>query len=134
MALVGEIVAASLRALRVIDPDQNPEPRQYQTAIDAMNRMLARWEADTLALGWIPVRSPDEVFPISARAENAVIYNLAVLLRAEYGVPIDPDVIGMARDEKSGLWADLTRETDSRLTMDLPYSESFLDRFRFFIG
>ena len=134
MALVGEIVAASLRVLRVIDPDQNPEPRQYQTAIDAMNRMLARWEADTLSLGWVPVSAPDEEFPVSARAESAVIYNLAVMLRAEYGVPIDPDVIGMAREEKAGLWADLTRETDSRLTLEIPDSESYSDRFRFFAG
>lgn len=134
MTKVGEIVSAALRKSRVIDPDQNPEPRQYQTAIEEMNRMLSRWEADTLSLGWVRVNSPDEDFPLPERAELAVILNLAVALRPEYGASLDPDLYESAREQKSALWADLTRESYDRLSYDLPASDSYYDRLGFFAG
>lgn len=103
MSKVGEIIAAALREIRVIDPDQNPEPRQYQTAIEKLNRMMQEWEADNLALGWIPVSAPDDDFPADFVTENAVIFNLAVRLRTEYGASADPELIDAAKDSYTRL-------------------------------
>ena len=120
MAKVGPIIAAALRKLRVIDPDSNPEPRQYETAMEELNRLGARWEADGLALGWVAVDNPDDDLPAPVEAERAVILALAVALRGEYGATLDPDLAADAASAMSALWADITIKTDSRLSYELP--------------
>lgn len=106
MTTAAQIVGRALRLLRVVDPNEAPEAEDFETARVALNSMLRRWEANGLALGWQDVENPaDEVY-IPAEADQAVAFNLAVMLRAEYGVSLDPDVFAMATD---GL-ADLRRD------------------------
>lgn len=106
MAKVGAIIARSLRILRVVDPDEDPTPRQYETAIEALNSMLSRWEADRLSVGWVPVANPAEDVPAADECHDAIVYGLAVKLRSEYGANLDPDVIEMAQTT----YADVLRD------------------------
>lgn len=125
MAKVGAIISAALRKLRVIDPDMNPEPRQYETAIEELNRMMAEWEADGLPLGWVDVSNPDEDLPAPKTAENAIILNLAVKMRPEAGASIDADLVMLAEKALSATWAHSTTASYNRLTYDLPASEAY---------
>jgi len=106
MAKVGRIVTRALRLLRVVDATETPQAEDMTTGIESLNDMMARWEADGTSLGWSAVGSPDEELPAPAEAEEAIRFNLAVALRSEYGVPIDPDVFQRAEDGLSALRRD----------------------------
>lgn len=106
MTTAATIVSRALRLLRVVDSNEAPEAEDFETARQALNGMLRRWEANGLALGWQDVDNPADELSIPAEAEQAVAFNLALMLRAEYGVSLDADVVGFAQE---GL-ADLRRD------------------------
>lgn len=95
---VAKLVARSLRLLRVIDAVQPVKPQDMSTAIEALNGMLRRWEANGIALGWQPVDNPSDTLPLPEEAEEAVAYNLALTLQPEYtGGQPDLNVVAIAR-------------------------------------
>lgn len=106
MATVADIVGRALRLLRVANPAQSIAAADMATGIVALNAMMVRWEADTLALGWSAVANPSDTLPAPDEAHEAIAYNLAVKLRPEYGTPIEPDVIDTARRGLSDLQRD----------------------------
>lgn len=97
MTTVVQLVSRSLRLLRVLDANEAAEAEDFATAVVALNAMCTRWEANGMALGWADVTAPDEEIPVPPEAEEAVVYNLALRLRAEYGVSLDQDVVSFAR-------------------------------------
>lgn len=106
MAIVSDITNRALRLLRVLDPHEAAESQDFATALVALNALAARWEADGLALGWSTVDNPEDALPAPVEAEEALAYNLAIRLRAEYGVSLDPDVVVTAREGLSALLRD----------------------------
>ena len=111
MSTVEKTVSRALRILRVIDARQPVKPADMSTAIDALNGMMTRWEANTLSLGWSNVENPSDEMPVPAEALDAIAYNLAVRLRPEYGTTLDPDTIDMARRGLADLQRDQKRAT-----------------------
>ncbi len=101
------LISRSLRLLRVIDAEEAPEAKEAQDALMALNGMLRRWEANGLALGWNTVSDVSEELPLPDEALDAVTFNLAVKLRPEYGVTIDPDVRAEAESGLSALRRDV---------------------------
>lgn len=120
MAKVGRIVTRALRLLRVVDATEAPEAEDMTTGIEALNDMMVRFEADGISLGWAAVTGPDEDIPIPHEAEEAVRFNLAVALRAEYGMPIDQDVFQRAADGLSALRRDVLVANPLALRSRLP--------------
>ena len=114
MTLVTSIVSSALRKIRVIDANAAPEAQEMADAIDAMNRMLMRWQADGTQLGFSPVSMPSDVMPIPIEAENAVIYALALEMGSEYGVAPTQDVVGLARGYMAALLRDQLVSTPLR--------------------
>lgn len=98
MSTVGQIVRDALMHIGVIDANEAVEARDMADGIRVLNMMLRRWEANGLALGWNVVESPDDQMPSPPEAEEAIGYNLAVKLRARYGVSPSPDVFQFAND------------------------------------
>ncbi len=86
------LITRSLRLLRVIDADEAPEAKAAEDAYEALNGMMRRWEANGLALGWNSMGSMFDELPVADEALDAIAFNLAVKIRPEYGVSIDPDV------------------------------------------
>ena len=111
MSTVEKTVARTLRILRVIDARQPVKPGDMSTAIDALNGMMTRWEANTLSLGWSNVTNPSDEMPVPEVALDAIAYNLAMRLRPEYGTTLDPDTIEMARRGLADLQRDQKRAT-----------------------
>lgn len=122
MATVQDLVSRSLRILRVLDSHSAPEAQQMADAMVALNAMMQRWEANGTALGWMPVSNPADVLPIPVEAEEAVAFNLAVKLRPEYGVQMDPDSIQYAREGLAALERDRLTEMPLRLKARTPGS------------
>ena len=121
MTQVATIVRDALSHLRVIDRAAALtaiDAVAMQDGIHALNLMMRRWEADGVALGWTDVSDPTETLPLPAEAEEAVGYNLAVRLRARFGVSISPDVVQLATDGLARLVADVQANTYVRVCYD----------------
>lgn len=116
MTQVQEIVRDALGHLRVLDGAGTISAIDMRDALRALNLLVRRWEANGLALGWSDVSEPTDTLPAPAEAEEALGYNLAVRLRARYGVPIEPDVVGMAQGGLAALRRD--RIVEMPLTWD----------------
>lgn len=96
MATVAQITQRALRLLGVLDATENPQAEDSDSVIMALNAMMARWEANGLALGWQPVANPSDVLPTPVEADDAITYNLAVRIAPEYQTQPDAGVIGFA--------------------------------------
>lgn len=121
MTTAATIVARALRLLRVIDPTEAPEAEDFDTARTALNGMMRRWEANGLALGWQDVENPADELPAPPEAEQAIAFNLALVLRAEYGVSLDPDVVQMASDGLAELRRDVLVANPLVMRNNLPH-------------
>lgn len=132
MTTVANIVRDALMHLRVLDPQEAVSAAAMQDAIRALNAMMARWEADGLPLGWTAVSAGTDTLPAPAEAEEAIGYHLAVRLRSNYGVAIDPDVVQLATDGLAALNADKLAGTYARLSYpDLPLAEGWCGRHHY---
>jgi hypothetical protein len=120
MTTAATIVSRALRLLRVVDSNEAPEAEDFETARQALNGMLRRWEANGLALGWQDIESPADEMPIPAEAEQAVAFNLALVLRAEYGTTLDADVIQFAQEGLAELRRDVLVANPLVLNQRLP--------------
>lgn len=121
MTQVSAIVRDALLLLGVQDAAEPVSAQEMQDGIRALNTMLARWEADGVSLGWAAVSAPTDTLPAPPEAEQPIIANLALKLRANYKVPIEPDVLQMATDGLAALRADVLANTFARVSYaDLP--------------
>lgn len=120
MTTVAKFVARALRLIQVIDPTQTVRDQDMETAIEALNAMMQRLEANLLSLGWSPVASPGDTLPIPVEAEQPLAYALAVVLAPEYGVTPLPAVTQMANNGMNDLLRDQAVATPIQPILDAP--------------
>jgi hypothetical protein len=120
MTTATQLISRSLRLLSVLDPNTPASSVDIETGITALNSMLSRWEANGLAVGWASVTLGTDTVPLPAEAEEAVVYQLALRLRPEYGAALDPDVIGRAREALAELRRDRLVFAPLKGVSDLP--------------
>lgn len=131
MASALSLVTRSLRLLQVIDPQQKVSSIDYETAQEALNAMLRRWEANGLALGWQGVDNPSDELPVPPEAEEAIAYQLAMRLAPEYGINPMPAVVQGAERFMADLLRDRAVEMPLRQTPDTPLAFAYT---RWFYG
>lgn len=102
-----EIITESLRLLRVIGANEAPDDDDARDSLSALNRMMRRWEASGLSLGWNYVQELTDDLPAPPEAEEAIIYNLAMRMRPMFGKELDPSVMAMARNGRDALRRDV---------------------------
>lgn len=107
MTTANDVVFAALRKIRVIDSQGTVDPSDFVTAVELLNDMMTRWEADGTSVGWSNVAIPGDVCNFPDEAKLAVVYNLALFLGPEYGVAIDPAVANTAMAMKKSLDRDV---------------------------
>lgn len=133
MTKVAEIVREALEHLTVIDGHATPSAEDMAKGIEALNRMMRRWEANLLALGWSDVTGPDDDLPVPPEAEEAIGFNLAMRLRPRYGVPLGDlgDLPRTARDAYATLLRDQEVATPIQPIVEVPTPDWWgADRFR----
>jgi hypothetical protein len=108
------LLRRALRLVRACDANDVPEPHMVAGALEALNSMMRRWEANGLSLGWNTATLADDEPGIPEEAHEAVVYNLATRLRAEYGATLEPDVYAMASDGLALLRRDRIRAAPLR--------------------
>lgn len=123
MATVGKIVQRALRLIRAIDVQEVPTGDEFETAIEALNSMMARWEADGTTTGWAPVSNPSETMPTSVELDGCIAYNLAAEIAPEYGVPLSPEVASKAAELYQSLLRDVFASSPILQKVALPLAE-----------
>ena len=107
MTKAAELITDAFLLIRSNDPGEALEEYDFAQGARVLNRMLRRWEANGLALGWQDVSNPNDVLALPPEAEEPVTYNLAVKLRAIYGATLEQDVISLARNGYAQLLRDV---------------------------
>lgn len=115
-----QLVARALRLIQVIDARQPVTAADMATGILALNGMMRRIEASGTALGWQPVSSPSDELPLPPEAEQAIAFNLAVLLAPEYGVEVSPVVASGAVQGMNDLLRDQAVATPIQPILAVP--------------
>lgn len=122
MAKVGEIVQDALQYLGVLDAAAAPSAEDMQVSLRQLNMMMRRWEANGLSLGWNDVSNPDDDLPAPPEAEQAIGYNLAIMLNGRFKIPLN-ELLDVVQNAQSG-YADLLRDqavaTPIRPILDAP--------------
>lgn len=131
MTEVATIVRDALLHLEVQDPYQPVKAVNMADGIRALNLMMRAWEVDGLSMGWQDVVNPSDDLPAPPEAEQAIGYNLAIRLRARYGVTLAQDVVAMATDGLATLAAQIATNTFARIEYpDLPMGVGWGNRSR----
>ena len=90
MATATEIAQRALKRLSVVQSGSTASASDVADAVEALNAMIASWEAEGFQ---------GDVLPIDARFEQGLIAMLAVRLAEDYNVPVGPVLM---RDAKRG--------------------------------
>lgn len=90
MATATEIATRALRRIRVLSPDETISDADLTACKDALNAMVASWEAGALS---------GDTLPLEARFEQGVVAMLAVRVAGDYGKQPDPILM---RDAERG--------------------------------
>lgn len=93
---VSRVINRALRIIKVLDAGESATGEDAAGAIEALNAMLTRWEANGLSMGWTNVSLPSDDLPVPDEAEEAIAYNLALRIAPEYGIVPGRDVQSMA--------------------------------------
>lgn len=125
MATVAKVVGRALRLIQVIDARQPVRASDMETAIEALNAMIRRWEADGISLGWMPNDNPSEEVLVPDEAVQAVAANLAIVLAPEYGVSVSAVVAQMAAAGMNDLMRDQAIATPIRPILSVPESSNY---------
>jgi hypothetical protein len=91
-----DIIKSALGHLRVVDASGTPSPEETEDALKSLNSMVMAWEAENMPIGWCPLQHPEDEINSPIELDECLGYNLALRLRARYGVTADPDVINFA--------------------------------------
>lgn len=121
MASVSDTIKDALVQLRVQDANEPVDADIFASSVRALNRMMRRWEADGLALAWMDVSNPADVLPAPPEAEQAIIDNLSIVLRPQFGGTLDPDVMMRAKQGLHDLERDNTVANPLVLRTKLPF-------------
>lgn len=106
MATVDEVYRRALRLIKVLDVGESPSGPAVDVALPILNQMMARWEEDGIAVGWVAVSSTGTTISAPDSALQAIAYNYAVMLAPEYDVEPSALVLGMAASELAALQRD----------------------------
>jgi hypothetical protein len=88
-----------------------------------LNAMLIRWEADGLNMGFSAMSNAGSTIRIPVENEEAVTFNLAVVMAPEYpALPLSAYVVEKAREGLLALERDVIRPEP--VCFDLPGSEA----------
>lgn len=114
-----QIITDGLRLINVLRETQNPTPEMLISGIRTLNEMMAEWEIDGGALGYVPIGTATDILPLPDGAIKAVKLHLAIALCPTYGASASAEVIAQAADSMTVI--DRLRTKDVQANMgELP--------------
>lgn len=125
MATATEISTRALRRAGVFDVLQSPSAIDVQSATEALNAMIASWEAEGLS---------GDVLPLDSRYEQGVVAMLAVRICEEYGKTPGAVLVRDADNGWSALQAAYFAVPASKFESGLAYSGTYKTLGDFILG
>ena len=114
---VRRLLSDAYLELGIIRENEELSPEQLSTGIRKLNQMLADWEADGIELGYYPQTVATANVPITAGAERAVTFNVAIEIAGSFGAPIPPSTAKVAAES----YRRLERDTIGLVEMSLDH-------------
>lgn len=87
---VEKVTRQALQRILVQASEAEMQASEYQDAIDALNNMMAAWEANGIRLGYTPVNSLSDTVTVAPGAIRGIIANLAVEVAPDYDGTVTP--------------------------------------------
>lgn len=100
MSKAGELISDALEEILVNQDESPEEPSDVQSAIRAMNRMIAAWN---YPLGYTVVDNVDDEVTVIAAAEEAIVKNLAIRLAPQFDAIVTLDLKNAAKGALASL-------------------------------
>ena len=94
----GSIISDALTELVVQASEADLEASEIQTGIRYLNRMMARWDAQGISLGYTKVSSTSSVMTVPDGCLDGIVKNLAVSMAKQFDAVITPDLYESAKD------------------------------------
>jgi hypothetical protein len=91
------IITDALSEILVQADEQPVQAVEMQAGIRYMNRMLAEWDANGIALGYTIITNPADPVTVPAGAVEGIVMNLAVRLASRFDEPITPTLAASAK-------------------------------------
>jgi len=88
MATNLDIITTAFRIINIINENEPPSSELAAEGLEAMNDLLADWEADGIELGYFPQTVLADTSPIEDKDLRGVKFNLAGELAGRKGSPI----------------------------------------------
>ena len=109
MATALEVITRSLRMIGELaaETGEAPSSAAADQALRTLNAMLAGWENKGIRLA-VDTLSLTTTLPVPASHDDAIAFNLAVNLAAEWGQDVSAAVAGRAAEEFASLQAAYT--------------------------
>ena len=103
METAGTIIIDALQEIMVAATEQPVQPVEMSNAMRYLNRMMASWEGEGIAIGFTPILSSGDLVTIPATANEGVVFNLALKLAPQYDVLITPHQSKNAKEAKDSI-------------------------------
>ena len=98
MDTAAEVIQDALSEI-LVQPSEAPiQADEAQTAIRAMNRMMAQFDSQGISLGYTKVTSLGDLVTIPDGALNGLVYNLALRLSPQFDAPVTQALVAAAAD------------------------------------
>lgn len=120
MSTVLQIVSRALRLLRVVDPGEPLQAEDLETALVALNSMMARMEASGVSIGWTAVSNSAEPLPAPPECEEWIAAGLALRLAPEYAKTLDQATVEMYKTGLAATRRDILTASPLVLDSTLP--------------
>jgi len=92
-----QVIADALVKITVIRAGQTPSASFLDQGVRALNQMMAAWEVDGRAIGYIPVGVATDILTVPDAAILGIVNNLAIHLAPSFSATASPEVIALAQ-------------------------------------
>jgi hypothetical protein len=113
-----QVITDALVALNVIREGQTPSAEQHAQLIRRLNQMMAMWEADGKALGYVPVGTATDTMTVPDGALMGIWTSLAILSAPLFGAAVSGELAEMNRQGMAVIDKITAREV--LMEMDVP--------------
>jgi len=97
------VIDDTLQEILVSASEQDIESVDFATALRYLNRMMATFDAEGIALGYTQVTKASDPITIPMGAIEGLIFNLALRLTTSYDIPVAGTLAMNARESKAAM-------------------------------
>lgn len=113
-----QVITDALVALNVIREGQTPSAEQQAQVIRRMNQMMALWEVEGRALGYIPIGTVTDVLTVPDGSLMGIWTSLAILVAPLFGATVSAELIEMNRQGMAAI--DKITAQEVLMELDVP--------------